>query len=351
MSSGAPIHAAAAAEGWFEQTPALLLAVAADTTLAACSDLLLETLGRRREELLGRPLAEVLRCPELPAAGSAPAILLLGDGAELSVLCTIAVTGAGGRVLLIEASDPVLRQHKAIRAAQLAAVGEMAAGVAHEINNPINGIINYAQLLCDHLREREPDQAEIAGRVMREGRRIAQIVGSLLSFSRTEVEVRVATVLTRELESVLALSRAQLRKENISLRVEIHPDPPPVLASPQQLQQVILNLVHNARHALNQKFPAGGEGKILEISLGPFLVDGTRWLRLTVADRGCGIPAPLLERVCEPFFTTKPAGIGTGLGLSISRSIVVEHGGRLTIESEEGAFTRVSIDLPTAEGV
>ena len=118
----------------------------------------------------------------------------------------------------------------------------------------------------------------------------------------------------------------------------------------QQVQQVILNLVHNARHALNQKFPEGGTGKIMEIRLASHQAEGRTWLRLSVVDHGCGIPAELLEQVCEPFFTTKPAGVGTGLGLSISRGIVTDHGGRLTIESEEGAFTRVHIDLPAAQG-
>ena len=123
-------------------------------------------------------------------------------------------------------------------------------------------------------------------------------------------------------------------------------DLPEIVANPQQIQQVFMNLISNARYALNQKYPGVHEDKILEIRGERTVADGGTRVRLTFRDTGTGIPAGLIEKVVDPFFSTKPSGQGTGLGLSICNGIIRDHGGTLRIKSVEGEFTSVTVDLP-----
>ncbi|BDV41828.1 histidine kinase [Geotalea uraniireducens] len=235
-------------------------------------------------------------------------------------------------------------QKEAMQAQHLVALGELAAGVAHEINNPINGIINCAQILADDCR-RAGGEPEVAQRIMREGERIAVIVRNLLSFARTDGGEKLPVRLIDVLADTLALFTAQLAREGITLTVAVPAGLPVVNAYPHQLQQVFLNILSNARYALLRKCPAPAEGRRLEIR-GEYRAG--EMVRLLFVDNGTGIPAGVVEQVMVPFFTTKPPGQGTGLGLSISHSIVTEHGGRLRIESREGEFTIVTVELPAA---
>jgi two-component system NtrC family sensor kinase len=237
---------------------------------------------------------------------------------------------------------------KARRIAHLASLGELAAGVAHEINNPINGIINFAQILANKSKagSREND---IANSIIKEGDRIANIVKSLLSFARAGRTERNPARIHEILADSLALTSAQIRKDGITLNVHISPDLPEILAHPQQIQQVFLNIINNSRYALNQKFSGVHKDKVLRILAEKVRVDGRPYIRLTFHDQGIGIPSDIIDKVMNPFFTTKPGGKGTGLGLSISHGIIADHGGKLDIDSVEGEFTRVSIELPVAE--
>jgi C4-dicarboxylate-specific signal transduction histidine kinase len=269
-------------------------------------------------------------------------------------LRTVPLAGADGQVenvleLATEVTEKVFLQAETERAARLASIGELAAGVAHEINNPINGIINYAQIICN----KSPDNGrehDLASRIMREGDRISAVVRGLLSFARETKSERRPVRMEEILAETFTLTQSQLAREGIRLAVAIPPDLPRVVASPRQIQQVFLNLVSNARYALNQKYPEHHEDKILEIS-GERIVDGGEvFVRTVFRDNGTGIAAGHLDRVMKPFFSTKPSGKGTGLGLSISHAIVSEHGGRMRIESLEGAYTRVVVELPAREG-
>ena len=235
----------------------------------------------------------------------------------------------------------------AIRSEQLAALGELAAGVAHEINNPINGIINYGQLLAS--KEREPAVVgEVADQIVREGHRVADIVASLLTFARGDQRQVEVTDLEDVLHDTLTLTSNQLRKDSIQLEVEVPDDLPPVACIPQQIQQVFLNVLNNSRYALNERHGTADDRARIAITAGVVLLDGSRFLRLSFLDNGTGIPKDCLDRVTKPFFSTKPRGKGTGLGLSISHGIVTEQGGFLEVESVEGEFTRVSVLLPVA---
>ena len=232
-----------------------------------------------------------------------------------------------------------------MRAGHLASLGELAAGVAHEINNPINGIINYAQIIANKSEKRSKE-SDIADRIIKEGNRIAVIVSSLLSFARERKEEKVTVGIKRILHDSITLTEVQIRKEGIILKMDLSPRLPEIIANPQQIQQVFLNVISNARYALNKKYPGSHEAKTIEISDKKLVIDGAPYVRLIFYDQGTGIPANIIDKVLNPFFSTKPSGEGTGLGLSISHGIINDHGGSLQIESMEAEFTRIIIDLP-----
>ena len=236
-------------------------------------------------------------------------------------------------------------QLEAMRAGHLAALGELAAGVAHEINNPINGIINYAQILVDQT-DGSAEETEIPERIIKEGNRIANIVKNLLSFARDQRMEHSLALPKDILADSLGLVEKQILKDGINLKVDVPDTLPKIRARSQQIQQVFLNILSNARYVLNEKFVGSHKDKILKIRGEAAKVDEQDIVRLTFYDSGTGIPRHILDKVCDPFFTTKPKGEGTGLGLSISYGIVKDHGGRLWLQSVEGEYTRVIVDLP-----
>ena len=232
-----------------------------------------------------------------------------------------------------------------MRAEQLAALGELAAGVAHEINNPINGIINYGQILFNKTEEGSRVR-EIAGRLIKEGERIARIVEGLLSFARRRHDDKSIISIAVVLSESMALTAAQLRKDNITVKADFPDDLPLIWAQVHELEQVFVNIISNARHALNEKYPGTHEDKILEITAEQATSNNRSFLRVYFNDHGSGIPTAIIDKVMNPFFSTKTEGKRTGLGLSISHGIVEEHGGRLSLESEEGRFTKVMMEFP-----
>jgi len=246
---------------------------------------------------------------------------------------------------LLDVTSKKRAQIDVMRAAHLALLGELAAGVAHEINNPINGIINYAQVLLDEPGNREL-VADVSGKLIKEGTRIEHIVRSLLSFARQQEKEHEATDVSEILEDTLRLIDAQLLMRNIRVERRIPEDIEKVVVNRQQIEQVFLNLISNAWHALDQKYPDPHPDKVIEISAERKQSDGRPMVEVVFYDRGIGIPASSLNSVLNPFFTTKPTGQGTGLGLSISHSIVKDHGGTISIESVDGEFTNVTVTLP-----
>jgi signal transduction histidine kinase len=234
---------------------------------------------------------------------------------------------------------------EAARKAHLTALGELAAGVAHEINNPIMGIINCAQLIEDK-KERGLPIGDLPRRVVREGERIARIVKNLLSFARSDTGSREPADPRDILQEALSLMLHVMEREGIRIDVRSAESLPMVMVHRQQIQQVFMNLLSNARHALNRKTPSRKNAKQITIHFGTVSVGPRRRMRVTISDNGPGIPASIRGRIFDPFFTTKPRGEGTGLGLSISERIVKDHGGSLTLESVEGRYTRAIVDFP-----
>lgn len=244
-----------------------------------------------------------------------------------------------------DVTEKVKLREEVMRAGQLASVGELAASVAHEINNPINGIINLAQLLVDE-NSADDKNSEIYNWIISEGNRIAVIVDELLSFARKRNGERKSLKISDIIINSLTLTRAQMEKEGITIKVNIQPHLPEVVANGGQLKQVLLNIINNARYALNEKYEGWHKSKVLEILTEKVNIKGTPFIRIIFHDKGTGIPADLQSKIVNPFFTTKPEGEGTGLGLSISYGIINDHGGRMVFDSVEGDFTRVSIELP-----
>lgn len=247
------------------------------------------------------------------------------------------------RVLMqvYDESEKLRRQETLLRTGQLAAIGELAAGVAHEINNPINGVINYAQILCRRL-DPHGEEHRMAQRILQEGERVARIASSLLAYTREKSAAKQPIPLPEIVSEVLLLAGTKMRNEGVRIVLEIPPKLPELLVSPAQIQQVFLNLLSNARYALNAS-ERGGADKILTISA---RAGDNGKLLITIHDNGVGISETILPQVTAAFFTTKPAREGTGLGLSICNDILALHGSRLSITSRAGEFTSVSFELP-----
>lgn len=233
---------------------------------------------------------------------------------------------------------------EAIRAAQLAAIGELASGVAHEINNPINGIINYAQIILDEPED--PERDKNLTNIIGEGKRIARIVSNLLDFARRRKEILAPAEIDEMISNSLQLVDHLLKKDGVIWSVKIDDMLPPLMCNEQQLKQVILNMISNARYALNKRFPKACPEKRLEIKGELINQDGLPSIRLTFSDNGIGIEPEIQSRLFDPFFSTKPKGEGTGLGLSISHGLVRDHGGYIRVQSKLGRWTKFIIDLP-----
>jgi len=231
---------------------------------------------------------------------------------------------------------------------KLESIGTLASGVAHEINNPLTGIINYAQLIHDDVED--PILKEFSQGIMKEGDRVSRIVRNLLAFSRQEKEHHSPASIKDVIDNSMSLMGNILRKDQIQVEIVIQDGLPRIKCRSQQLQQVIINLLTNARSALNERYPKYDENKIIRISATLVKLHGKDYIRVMVEDRGSGIPKNILDRIFDPFFTTKTRDEGTGLGLSVSYGIIKDHGGELRVERRVESCTRFIIELPVNNG-
>lgn len=233
---------------------------------------------------------------------------------------------------------------------KLESIGILAGGVAHEINNPVSGIINYAQLITESPGA-DADIVEFGGEIIKEGQRIAGIVKNLLKFARQEKQTHSLAQVNDIINETLLLIRTIIRTDRIVLDVSLAPNLPSVKCRSQQIQQVLMNLITNARDALNARYRQEHKDKRILLS-SAYLQrpDGSEWVRVTVQDQGMGIPDDVKDKMFDPFFTTKSRNEGTGLGLSISHGIVQDHRGTLCFETELGRYTRAILELPVNNG-
>jgi two-component system NtrC family sensor kinase len=231
---------------------------------------------------------------------------------------------------LQEARDQLVQTEK------LASIGELAAGVAHEINNPIGVILGFAQVLLKRIDETSPVYKPLST-IEREGLRCKRIVQGLLDFARQSKPSPRRVNVNDVIEDAVVLMEHQANSSNVRLAKAFAPDMPDVVADANQLQQVFFNIILNAYHAM----PNGGDLRITSRRLG-------NEVHIIFADTGIGIPPENLKRIFDPFFTTKEVGQGTGLGLSISYGIVEQHGGTIEVSSQPSTGATFVVKLPVA---
>jgi two-component system NtrC family sensor kinase len=231
------------------------------------------------------------------------------------------------------------RQEELVQSRKIAALGTFTAGVAHEINNPLNNIYLTAEALIEDFEREIPGEAkELVLDILYQAERAAEVVGSLLDFSRSERPSFTELSIDEVVHGTIKLVKNQLMLTGIGLTVEVPSEMPKIRGAKRHLQQVFLNLFLNAIHAM----PNGGE---LIVQATPYSSD---YIRVDVQDTGVGIKAETLEKIFDPFFTTKEVRRGTGLGLSVTYGIVQEHGGYIEVASEVGIGSTFSVFLPLA---
>jgi len=226
-------------------------------------------------------------------------------------------------------------QQELIQQEKMAAIGMLAGGVAHEINNPLGGILAFTQLIMRDLDKGNSIRTDLE-EVEKAAIRCKKIVSDLLDFSRSssgqdnkDVEINAL------IEKIVPFIKAEIKSYNVNLKLELGSGLPYVHGNANKLQQVFLNLLTNACQSMNK----GGD-----LAVKTFEENGH--VCVSVEDSGCGIPKEHLTRIFDPFFTTKPPGKGTGLGLSVSYRIIKEHDGIIDVESAEGAGTKFIVRMP-----
>lgn len=231
-----------------------------------------------------------------------------------------------------------VRQSQLAHTEKMAAIGMLAAGVAHEVNNPLAGILACSENLDSALDEPETVRKYIG--LIRDGlRRIERTIQNLLDFSRAREMKLEPTSINHNIHHVLEMTSYQLRRSNIEVKLELDPGNPTLLADHFQMEQLFLNLIINASRAM----PEGGTLTLRSmVDRGEVLVE--------VEDTGEGIPPEIRDKIFNPFFTTREVGEGTGLGLTVSDTIVRSHGGRLEVESEVGRGSIFRLHLPSQGG-
>lgn len=266
------------------------------------------------------------------------------DGSTFLSSCTVtSLADDTGRITqLVSVERDITREtelrDQLIHAERLAAAGQLVSGVAHELNNPLQTVVGFAELLIEG--ERRPEVRGDLEQIHSEANRAAKIVRNLLAFVRRSSQQRAPVSLNDLVQSAVALRAYEFGVANIELDVQYADDVPPVLVNREEIQQVLLNLLLNAEHAMRTSQECGR----LRIRT----LVGEAGVSVEVHDNGPGVPAAVAGRIFEPFFSTKEVGEGTGLGLSIALGIVEAHGGTLGLaETDQGAC--FCLTLPTAE--
>lgn len=330
------------AEGIFDSSPAGIAVVDADGRVVSANAAFGELAGLSRTAAVGRRLGELLPVEPLPDTGSGPVEVGFCDAAgrerylQLSVSTFEQAAGARFRVLVaLDVSERVAMENALKENDRLAALGMLAAGVAHEVNTPITGISSYAQMLLSETAESDPHYS-ILKKVERQTFRAARIVNNLLEFARNRRNEAGPVAMAPLLTECLELLSDRFVKRRIELDWQAPAADVVVVGCDGELQQVFTNLVMNAQDAMLE---SGGR---LTVTLE---ADGET-ARVRVRDNGPGIATERLARIFQPFYSTKLSRGGTGLGLSISYEIVRRHGGTLTVESRPGEGACFTVELP-----
>jgi two-component system NtrC family sensor kinase len=308
--------------------------------------------GLREDVTRGEQIFSVTTCPVLEASGGAAIVQIAKNvtreiqSARRMQQMSDELAATNGR-LVATVERLKATQAQLLQAEKLSAIGQLVAGVAHELNNPLTSVIGYAQLLQQELREvaagAPPRPSEQLGqdlrRIAEESERAARIVRNLLAFARRQSAARAAQDVAEVMNRVLALRAYEFRLNAVELHTEFDPGLPPVLGDGGQLQQALLNLLLNAEQAMRAR-------AVRRVRVGASYVAEADAVELFIADTGHGIADENLRRIFDPFFTTREVGEGTGLGLSICYGIVRDHGGQIAVESRVGLGTTFKLLLP-----
>jgi PAS domain S-box-containing protein len=319
---------------------------------------LLEKLKRPEEDVLGKYCYEVLYgedSPSGPVNGMCPVAEVIktrrpahtrhkhldSDGKEIYQAVSAYPVIENGKVSRIveisrDITGEIKTQEMLLEQEKLSSVGKLAAGVAHEINNPLTAVLTNSMLLLEELNEDDPMYEDLKG-IADETLRCRQIVRGLLEFARQEAPAKVEIDLNKIVSSVVGLVRKQFSFKNITIETNLADEVPLVRLDKDQFQQVIVNILMNAMESIER------DG---EIRLETSYDERDRTILLRIKDTGRGIPEDIRLKLFDPFFTTKETG--TGLGLSISHGIIQRHGGRISFESQAGQGTTFTIELPAA---
>jgi len=232
-------------------------------------------------------------------------------------------------------------QQQLIQSAKMAATGQLVAGVSHELNQPLTGIKGFAQALLMDLEENSPARADLK-KIVEQADRMDATIKSLRLFARKSEFKTEELDINKPIQDALMLLSQQLKVDNIRLSTSFGENLPKIQGDSNQLQQVFLNLITNARDAIDSlKHPDGGE-----LLIKTALSEDSKYVEITFEDTGCGIHPEDLENIFNPFFTTKSSLGGIGLGLSITYGIIEEHRGKIEVKSQEGKGTTFKIILP-----
>jgi PAS domain S-box-containing protein len=336
-----------------ERTADMILITRANGQFEHANDAFLKSLGYSRNEVEALRLSELIgvECPDLRAqivravqqTGGWRGTLLRRrkDGSTFTAACTVSPLHDGSGALTHyvgverDISEELRLRDQLVHSERLSAIGELVAGVAHEINNPLQTIVGCVELMLDDRPGAASNKRDLET-VRREAARAGQIVRNLLSFVRRGAPDRVATDLTAIVRATVDLREYHLRQRNITIDAQYAFEPLMAMVNRDEIQQLFLNLLLNAEHAMT----ASGVPGTIRVTTGS--EKGRHFVE--IADSGPGISPELRGRIFEPFFTTKQVGEGTGLGLSISHGIAYAHGGTLDLmESEGGARFRLSL--------
>jgi two-component system NtrC family sensor kinase len=222
-----------------------------------------------------------------------------------------------------------------LQSEKLAAMGRLTSQIAHELNNPIYGIMNTLELLKTEIPP-ESKRRRILELSLSETERLSEMLRNMLSFSKPEEEARKKINVNELLEGILLMMEKQMKEANVKVVTRLDPEIPGIMASTNQMRQVILNLFKNAKEAM----PRGGSLTVRTEK------EDTKVL-IRIQDTGIGIPEEIRNRIFEAFFTTKQKVKGVGLGLSVCYGIIKDHGGEIRVDSKEGKGTTFTISLPT----
>jgi len=247
-------------------------------------------------------------------------------------------------IILKDVTEKIKMEGRLVQSAKLAALGEMAAGVAHELNSPMTVIIGTAQMVARELQEDGlPERAGDLDEIVNSGLRCKRIIQNLLTFSRQDQQPATEIDLNAEALRVLGMIKYQINRSQIAIEEHLAPELPRLIANGPQIQQVLTNFLINARDALTE---VERREKVIEVATELRVKNGRRLAVLSVTDNGIGIPPENLAKIFTPFYTSKEATKGTGLGLSVSLGIAESHNGTIEVASTAGQGSTFSLVLP-----